>query len=199
MKNNKVRVLAEAGIMVALAFVLSMVIIYKLPWGGSVTLLSMLPIIVFSIRNGAVNGLGCAFVYSLTQLMQGIVSDGLLGWGLTPGYLAACIFLDYIGAFTVLGLAGVFRKFGVKGWIGGSVIAIMYRYIFHVISGAAVFHSTGKLWEGLEFNNPWLYSLSYNAVFMLPEVILTTIGAVVLFKSGAVKMILKNKEASSAV
>lgn len=199
MKKNKVHVLVEAAVMVALAFVLSLVSIYKMPWGGRVTLLSMLPIIVFSIRNGAVSGLECSFVFSLTQLMQGIISDGLFGWGLTPGFLAACIFLDYIGSFTALGLSGVFRKFGVKGWIGGSVMAIMLRYGLHVISGAAVFHLAGKLWEGLEFSNPWLYSLAYNGCYMLPEVILTTFGAAVLFKSGAIKMILNVNEAKTTV
>ena len=197
MKKNKVRVLVEAAVMVALAFVLSMITIYKLPWGGRVTLLSMLPIIVFSIRNGTGSGLACAFVFSLTQLMQGIISDGLLGWGLTPILLAACIFLDYIGAFTALGLSGLFRKFGVKGWIGGSVMAIMLRYGLHIVSGAAVFHLAGKLWDGLELSDPWLYSIAYNGCYMLPEVILTTIGAVALFKSGAIKMILKGNEAKT--
>lgn len=197
MKNNKVRVLVEGAIMVALAFVLSWVTKFipflNLPWGGSITLLSMLPIIVFSIRNGIANGLMCSFVYSLAQLAQGAV-DGLFGWGLTPVMLIACIFLDYIGAFTVLGFAGMFRNKGMKGWIGGTVAVIFVRYVFHVISGAVVFASAGKLWESLEINNPWLYSMAYNACYMLPEMILTTIGAVILFKTGAIKMILKNKD-----
>lgn len=197
MKNNKVRVLVEGAVMVALAFVLSMVKIYKLPWGGSVTLLSMLPMVIFSIRNGAKCGLAVSFLYSLTQFLDGVVGDGLFAWGLSPLYLALCIFLDYIGAFTVLGLAGMFRKSEMKGWIGGTAAVIVTRYVLHVISGAVVFHSTGKLWESLgEITNPWLYSAGYNACYMLPEMILTTVGAVLLFKTGAVKMILK-KQAST--
>ncbi|MDE6030488.1 MAG: energy-coupled thiamine transporter ThiT [Oscillospiraceae bacterium] len=199
MKKNKIHVLVESAIMIALAFVLSLVKVFRLPWGGSVTLLSMLPIVVFSIRNGVVSGLACSFVYSLVQLVQGIVSDGLLGWGLTPGMLAACIFLDYIAAFTVLGLAGAFRKRDMGGWIGGSIAAIMIRYALHVVSGAAIFASAGKLWESLEINNTWLYSAAYNACYMLPEMILTTIGAAVLFKSGAIKMILKGGEVKNTV
>lgn len=195
MKNNKVRILVEGAVMVALAFVLSMVKIFKLPWGGSITLLSMLPIIVFSIRNGVGSGLACAFVYSLTQFLDGVVGDGLFAWGLAPLDLALCIFLDYIGAFTVLGLAGIFRKGDMKGWIGGAFSAIALRYALHVVSGAVVFHSTGKLWESLgEIANPWLYSAGYNACYMLPEMILTTAGAVVLFKTGAIKMILKSAD-----
>lgn len=195
--RKKILALVEGAVMVALAFGLSFVKIFKLPWGGSVTLLSMLPIIVYSIRNGAKYGVMCSFVYALTQLAQGIIADGLFGWGLTPAMLIACIFLDYIGAFTVLGFAGMLRSKDMKGWIGGAVSVIFVRYILHVISGAAVFASAGKLWEGLEISNPWLYSMAYNSCYMLPEMILTTIGAVLLFKTGAIKMILKKQESKA--
>lgn len=198
MEKKTVLVMVEGAVMVALAYALSWVIIFKLPWEGSVTLMSMLPIIVFSIRRGAASGFACSFVYALLQLIQGIVRDGVLGWGLTPGMLAACIFLDYLGAFTVLGAAGLFRKLGTPGWIMGSITAVMLRYFLHVVSGAVVFASAGKLWEGLEINNTWLYSMAYNACYMLPEAILTTIGAVILFKSGAVKMILKGEKIGAA-
>lgn len=199
MKNNKVRILVEGAVMVALAFVLSMVKIFKLPWGGSITLLSMLPIVIYSIRNGAKCGLAASFVYALTQFLDGVVGDGLFAWGLSPLNLVLCIFLDYIGAFTVLGLAGMFRKSEMKGWIGGAVSVISIRYLLHTTSGAVVFHSTGMLWESLgEIANPWLYSAIYNACYMLPEMILTTVGAVLLFKTGAIKMILNSTDVQTA-
>ena len=112
MKNEKVLTLVEGAVMVALATVLSFVKIVHLPWGGSITLLSMLPIIVFSIKRGVANGLAASFVFALIQFIQGC-ADGLFGWGLTPVALVACIFIDYIFAFTVLGLAGIFRKYGM--------------------------------------------------------------------------------------
>ena len=108
MKNEKVLTLVEGAVMVALATVLSFVKIVHLPWGGSITLLSMLPIIVFSIKRGVANGLAASFVFALIQFIQGC-ADGLFGWGLTPAALVACIFIDYIFAFTVLGL-GNFQK-----------------------------------------------------------------------------------------
>lgn len=198
MDRKKILTLVEGAIMVAMAFGLSFVKIVQLPWGGSVTLLSMLPIVVYSIRNGVKNGLLCSFAYSLTQLAQGMFIDGLLGWGLTPVMLVSCIFLDYVGAFTVIGFAGIFRKKEIKGWITGTVLVVFVRYAFHVLSGAVIFASTGKLWEALgEINNPWLYSLIYNACYMLPEMILTAIGAAVLFKTGAVKMILKKQTSTT--
>ena len=195
MDKKKLLTLVEGAVMVALAFGLSLfpkfIPFLNLPWGGSITLFSMLPIVVYSIRNGVKNGLLCSFAYSLTQLAQGLFMDGLLGWGLTPGMLIACILLDYIGAFTVIGFAGIFRKKEMKGWISGTVLVIFARYVLHVISGAVIFHTVGKLWDVFDVSNPWLYSLGYNGVYMLPEMILTTIGAVLLFKSGVIKMIIK--------
>lgn len=202
--RKKILALVEGAVMVALAFGLSFVTKYipflNLPWGGSITLLSMLPIIVYSIRNGVKYGLMCSFVYALTQLAQGIIADGLLGWGLTPVMLIMCILLDYIIAFTVLGLAGLFRNKGMKGWIGGTVGVIFVRFVSHVVSGVVVFGEIRNIWEPLkEFigDNVLLYSIAYNGLYMLPEMILTTIGAVLLFKTGAVKMILKNQEAKA--
>ncbi|MBD5129450.1 MAG: hypothetical protein HDT43_05950 [Ruminococcaceae bacterium] len=78
-------------------------------------------------------------------------------------------------------------------------MAITLRYIMHVVSGAVVFASAGKLWDAIEINNPWLYSMAYNACYMLPELIFTTIGAAALFKSGVIKMILKGNDAKSTV
>ncbi|MBR6359496.1 MAG: energy-coupled thiamine transporter ThiT [Lachnospiraceae bacterium] len=176
--GSKTRALVEGAAMVALATALSYVRIFKLPWGGSITLLSMLPIVFFSIRRGLGAGFAASFVFSLFQFVQGIL-DGLFGWGLTPGMLVACIFLDYIGAFTILGIAGIFRKKGLLGEVSGSVLAVFLRFIFHFLSGVVIWHSAGKLWEGFETENSWLYSLLYNGAYMLPELILTTVAAVV--------------------
>ena len=109
MSMNKTKILVEGAVMVALATVLSYIRVFKLPWGGSITLLSMLPIVLFSIRRGVGAGLTVSFVFSLVQFTQGII-DGLFVWGLTPGMLIACILFDYLLAFTCLGVAGLFRK-----------------------------------------------------------------------------------------
>lgn len=192
MKNEKVLTLVEGAVMVALATVLSFVKIVHLPWGGSITLLSMLPIIVFSIKRGVANGLAASFVFALIQFIQGC-ADGLFGWGLTPAALVACIFIDYIFAFTVLGLAGIFRKYGMPGVIGGSVMAMGLRLVCHYISGVLIFGSFGELWNGFTVNEPCLYSLLYNGAYMLPEIVFTVIGAVVLMSVPQTKrLIFKN-------
>ena len=181
MSKNKTKILVEGAVMVALATVLSYIRIFRLPWGGSITLLSMLPIVLFSIRRGLGAGLTVSFVFSLVQFTQGVV-DGIFGWGLTPGMLIACILLDYIVAFTVLGLAGIFRKKGFAGWIGGIALAVVLRFVCHFLSGVVVWKSFGELWNGFSTDNTFLYSFLYNGSYMLPELIFTLSGAIALLK-----------------
>ncbi len=179
--HEKVIALVEAAMMVALATVLSYIRVFKLPWGGSVTLLSMLPIVLFSIKRGIGWGMAASFVFALIQFGQGVL-NGLFGWGLTPVMLAACILLDYIVPFSVIGLAGVFRKKGMVGWMCGTVGAVLLRFASHFFSGIVIWHSAGKLWEGFATDNEVLYSFLYNGCYMLPELIFTAIGAFALFK-----------------
>lgn len=194
MSNVKTKVLVEGAAMVALATVLSFITIFKLPWGGSITLLSMLPIVLFSIRRGVKAGLAASLTYSLLQLFQGIARDGLLGWGLTPGLLAGCIFLDYIGAYTILGLAGLFRKKKLPGWVGGISLVIVLRFLSHVLSGVVIFHAAGMLWEGFSTDNSVLYSILYNGCYMLPELIFTLAGAIALLKAPQTSRLLLKEE-----
>lgn len=190
MKNKGTRIIVEGAVMAALATVLSFVRVYKLPWGGSITLLSMLPIVLFSIKWGVKYGLGVSFVFSLIQFIQG-VTDGLFGWGLSAGMLVACILLDYILAYSVLGFAGTFRKLGVMGWIMGTVFALLLRFLCHFLSGVIIWKSVGALWDGFTTDNFWVYSLLYNGSYMLPEIVFTTAGAVILLKLPQIKKLVE--------
>lgn len=187
--NSAVYKLVLSALLIALATVLSFVKIFKLPLGGSITLLSMLPIVMISIMFGLKWGFGSAFVYSVIQLFFGIVSDGLLAWGLTPVMLVGTILLDYLVAFTVLGIAGVFAKKGYKGICGGIVLAFVLRFISHFISGYVIFKNLEQfeLFGNLFENSPVLYSVAYNGMYMLPELILTTVAALILFKQPIIK------------
>ena len=144
MKNSKTLILVEGAVMVALATVLSFIRLFKLPWGGSVTLLSMLPITLFSIKRGIKAGMVASVLFALIQFFQGVM-DGLFGWGLTPGMLIACILLDYLVAFSVLGVAGLFRKKGLPGWICGISLAVVLRFFCHFLSGIVIWKSVGAL------------------------------------------------------
>lgn len=189
MKNKKVTIMVEGAVMIALAVVLSFIRVIKLPWGGSVTLFSMLPIMLFSIRRGLKYGFAVSFIFSLFELFQGI-TDGLFGWGLTIPMLLACICIDYIGAYSVIGIAGIFRKKNTAGYISGIILAVFIRFMFHFISGVVIWHSIGKLWGEFSTENSFIYSLCYNAAYMLPEMIITVIAAVILIKIPQTKKLL---------
>ena len=200
MKRNTTKMLVEGAMMLALAIVLSLITPFQkiLPFGGSITLVSMLPICIYSIKYGIGKGLGVSFLFAVFQFVQGTVKDGLFGWGLTAGMLIACIVFDYFLAYTVLGLAGMFRKKGLGGWIAGIVIALLLRFASHFISGVYVFASTGKIWDDLDFiaENKYIYSLVYNGAYMVPEMILTVLVTVILFKIPQVHRILTSADSA---
>ena len=188
-KNSYIVKLAVSAVMLALAFGLSYVKIFQLPFDGSITLFSMLPIIIVSIKYGIGWGLGTAFCYSWLQILQG----GVFAWGLTPGMLVGSLFLDYLVAFTVLGIAGIMRKKGDSGIVIGTVIACAARFLSHFIAGFVLWANYEKFVAfGAEWvDHPVLYSLVYNGIYMLPETILTVIGVVLLIKLPQVKKIIK--------
>ena len=175
--------MVEGAVVLALSIVLSFVRPIRLQWGGSVTLVSMMPLCLFSIRYGVLKGVCIAFLYSLFQFAQGL-SGGLLGYGLSPVMLLCCIVFDYLLAYTSIGFAGVFRKYGGKGRVLGIVFALSLRFAIHIISGVVVWKSVGQLWNSKLFiDNSLLYSFVYNGAYMLPEILLTTVFAVVLMKN----------------
>lgn len=195
MSKKYVYKLTLSAIFVALATVLSLIKVVKMPLGGSVTLLSMLPIVMISVMLGLKWGFGSAFVYSLIQLVLGIALDGLLGWGLTPVMLVGTILLDYIVAFTVLGIAGIFAKKGYAGICGGVALAVVLRFLSHFLSGFIIFKNLEQfeLFGSLFVNRPVLYSIAYNGFYMLPELILTTVAAVILFRLPQVKKLMNQQ------
>ncbi|HEY4543871.1 MAG TPA: energy-coupled thiamine transporter ThiT [Tissierellaceae bacterium] len=175
MNNNKsvnVRMLVEGGIMIALAMVLSQFPIYQAPQGGSVTAGSMVPIMIFAIRWGVTPGIGVGALY------------GLLHFIFKPYFLNFAQFLfDYIIPFGALGLAGLVSNFVKKGHknayfaiILSSTIAVLIRMASHVASGAIFF----KEYAGAQ--NPWIYSIIYNGTYLIPELILTIIVLVLIWK-----------------
>lgn len=178
MKHTNTRKLVTSAILLALSFVLSFVKIVDFPWGGAITLFSMLPICLVSLKYGMVWGLGSAFAYSLLQLFQDL--GEAMSWGLDAKAWIGMILFDYVIAFTVLGFAGIFRSCGRIGAVVGTAIAITLRYISSVLSGAVVWKSIGEVAFGWSFENTWLYSLVYNGLYMLPELVITVVVLVIL-------------------
>ena len=164
--------LTETAIMIALGFILSMLKINDMPFGGSVTVFSMLPVIVVAYRYGTAWGLLAGFAASFLQMLMGLKN---LTYATSGAAVIAIIMLDYIVAFAVMGLGGIFRgKIKDQGvsLAAGALVACVLRYICHVISGCTV-------WAGVSIptNDGLLYSLAYNAAYMVPETVLTVVGA----------------------
>lgn len=186
-KNKPVYKLTVSAVFIALATVLSLIKVIEMPLGGSVTLLSMLPIVMLSVMFGLKWGFGAAFVYSLAQLAMGL--PAVLSWGLTPAMLIGTILFDYVIAFTVLGIAGIFAEKGYAGICGGIALAIALRFVSHFISGFVIFKNLEQfeIFGGVFVNRPFLYSVAYNGFYMLPELVITLIAAAIIFRLPQVK------------
>ncbi|MCL2815381.1 MAG: energy-coupled thiamine transporter ThiT [Oscillospiraceae bacterium] len=190
MRNQKsLGVLAECAVMIALAAVLSeYAVIYKAPLGGAVTLFSMAPVIIIGLRHGCAWGFGTAFAYSLTQFM--FDASKLSAWGVAGARsMIICALLDYIIAFTALGAAGFFcsaidkaKKRGKKiaFAFAAVLLACVLRYMSHVAAGIMIWYAITKAGNWNEYVNTvgaWVYSLVYNAQYMLPETAITLVAA----------------------
>lgn len=172
-QSTTIRKLTESALMIALAFVLDLIAI-ELPFGGSFTLFSQLPIIILAYRYGTKWGLSCAFVFSLSQMLMGISNFGYVKGFAAWAIVALC---DYIIAFTVLGLGGVFKGKIKNQGISiacGAVFVSMLRFICHFISGVTVWR------EYAGEKAAWLYSLNYNGSYMLVEALMCAVGAILL-------------------
>ncbi|MCR4576345.1 MAG: energy-coupled thiamine transporter ThiT [Clostridiales bacterium] len=176
-KNTNV--LVECAVLLAIANILSFFKIEKLFWGfgGGVTALSMLPLIIVCRRHGTVIGMLTAFAHSLLQLVFGLDNVQY-----ATGFLMAVgiILLDYIIAYTVIGLSGIFsaeKHADAKSIILGIVFTFTLRLVCHFISG-------WWIWDALWPNDMGMvspiYSIVYNASYMIPEMVFTCVAAVLI-------------------
>ena len=153
-KKWDTRVMVEIAVAAALALILGMLRIYRMPYGGSVTL-EMVPLFVVSLRHGVGAGVWSGFIV------------GILNLFLDPYIIHPIqLVMDYPLPFAALGLAGMFPR---KPMIG-LVLGTAGRYAVHVLSGAIFFGAYAP--EGM---NPWIYSLGYNASYIIPNGILAIV------------------------
>lgn len=174
-KKQKVRRIAESAIMLALATILSELAVVKFPFGGSVTIFSQVPLVVISYRYGIKWGAFTGLAMGLIQMLFGL---GNFAYVSGLGAYLILIFADYIIAFGALGLGGMFRnKINnpvLSLSLGGAVVSAI-RFVCHFISGVTIW---GDYTDGAQA--VWQYSLEYNGGYMLPELIITVVGCVVI-------------------
>lgn len=202
--------LVLAGVMIAMGTALGFVKPFELPYGGAITLCSMLPVMFFSYRCGLKWGLSAGLVFSVLQLLFGL--DALKG--ISAMMVVGSIFLDYILAFTVLGLAGMFRgkiKNDAAAFTLGSFVSMMLRYFCSFLSGWvlwASFNETADMQGFIATFFPALgnlsgtalavvYSLVYNGSYMIPEIILTCVVGFLLVQFAGKQILDKAPEKST--
>ena len=174
MKTNShlsVRMLCEGALMVVLAQILAWIKLWEMPWGGSICL-AMLPIFLFACRWGVGPGLMSGLVLGILQF----VFDGgfALGWQSIIG--------DYLVAFTVLGLAGLFRGRNSSIFVG-TAVGSAARFLVHYVVGATIWAEyMPEEFFGMTMTTPWFYSLLYNAAYMLPNMLITLLVAALLYR-----------------
>lgn len=139
------RVLVQGALCLSMAFALSYVKLFSMPLGGSVTLCSMLPIVVFGYLYGPAYGFSVAFAYSILQIVQG-------AWIVHPVQFA----LDYFIAFTALGLGSLFPR----SLPLGMAVSGLARLLCSVVSGTVFFAEYAA--EAGYASALW-YSVVYNA------------------------------------
>ena len=207
--TTKTRKLTESAMLMAVAVVLELVskmFIPELPFGGQLTLCSMLPIVLISYRHGVKWGLFSGFCYSFLQMALGAKTvtaafqPGYFGDGTMLFNAFLMCALDYVAAYTCLGLGGIFRSKlenrGLSLALGG-LVALFARYLCHVLSGYILFSGYAEWFFTQDGFPAWgaalvdalspqmlgfTYSAVYNGMYMLPEMIITAIGAFLIAK-----------------
>ena len=175
MKKFSVKDLAECALMLAMATILSFIAVFRMPQGGSISLFSMVPLLYvayrYPVRWALLTALACGLLHMLFSFYPPPARSVLTFIGV--------ILLDYLVAYGVLGLAGLFAKpfAGVPGMLIGGSIAIVLRFICHFVSGIIIWGAFAP--EGQPVA---LYSLVYNGSYMAGEWVLSMVGIAALVK-----------------
>ncbi len=168
--ENNAKYVTYAGVCIATSYALSFVKFLQMPQGGSITLASMLPLMLFAYKFGTKKGVLAGFVYGLLQLIQNPVI-----------YHPLQMFMDYMVAFSALGLTGMFRKFNffkdndVVKFALGAFVAGTLRYLCHVVTGVYVFYTWAQ--EGY---SAVAWGFVYNAFVYVDLAIVLVVGCLVL-------------------
>ena len=208
--TNKTKRLTESAMLLSVAIVLelcSKMFIPELPFGGQVTLVSMLPGVLISYRHGVKWGLVSGVAYAMIEMAIGAKTvtaafqPGYFGDGVMLLNALIMCALDYLVAFTVLGLGGIFRdriENRGKALCCGAIVALGCRYLAHILSGYILFAGWAEWFFTQEGFPAWgaglvaslsptalgmLYSIVYNGMYMIPEMILTSVAAVLIARN----------------
>ena len=175
MNGKMTRKLTESAVFIALGTILSILKI-DLPFGGGVTIASMLPLVLISHRWGWKWGVLTAFVYSVIQMFLGLDN---VGYATSFVMALGVIFLDYIIAYTVIGFSGAFdRPLGKTraSMAVGIAVTFVLRFCCHLLTGVWIWGEwMPETFMNMTMTSPWLYSFLYNGWYMLAEMVVTEV------------------------
>ncbi len=165
MQNKQLYRICESAVLVALSVALSFVKIEIGAFGGSIDFV-MIPLFIIAYRNGIGYGVASGLVFGFIKCLIG----GGIGWGLPS------VLLDYVLAYGAVGIAGLFKN---KSWAVefSTFVGCLARFVIHFISGVTIYAITvPTAIDGVgTFANPVLYSIVYNALYMLPNTIIAIV------------------------
>ncbi len=174
-KGFDTKAIAYAAICIAMSFALSYLRIVKMPQGGSITIASLLPLMIYSYMFGTKKGVFAGMIYGMLQAIQ------------DPYILHPAQFLlDYPVAFAAIGLSGMFAKVSALDkypqlqFALGAVVGGVGRFIVHFFSGIFAF---GAFSGSSEMSEIVLYSLGYQAAYVLPDIAIVVVVGVFVFSS----------------
>lgn len=174
------------AISIALSFALSYIKFFRMPQGGSVTLASMLPLLIYSCMFGTRRGIIMALIYGTLQAVQD-------PWIIHPMQFL----LDYPLAYGVIGIAGIFMEKGlfknhkVVSFIIGGIVTVALRYTCHVFSGVFAFADYADLDS---YSTAWAYSLVYNSSVFIDMVVALIAGSTLFASKSFVSQMEKSSE-----
>ena len=214
--QNKTKRLTESAMLIAVAIILellSKMFIPEMTFGGQLTIVSMLPIVLISYRHGMKWGFLAAFTYALIEMVIGAKNvaaafqPGYFGDATMIGNAIIMCLLDYVVAYTALGLGGVFRN-NIQNpslsLMAGALVALGARYVAHIVSGYVLFAGWAEWFFTQEGFPAWgatmvetlspqmlglVYSVVYNGLYMVPEMIFTAIAAFLLARPQIVERV----------
>ena len=198
-----------------LAMVCALIPFLNLPFGGGFTVASMLPVVIISYMYGMKWGFFSAAIYSVIQVVMDLYlgkgstlialfmpnSEDFMGIGAA----IAILIIDYLVAYTLLGFGGAFRKMKNKtlALTLGVVLALSLRYLAHIVSGY-IFYGAWAEWFFTQENfyaiGGWIldtfsgeglaivYSIFYNGLYMIPEIVITAVAAVIVSRLPVIKI-----------
>ena len=171
--------IAYAGVAISLSFALSFVKVTPVLYGGSITLASFAPLLIYAYYFGFAKALVCGLIFGLLQFIQ----DPYI---LTP----ATFMLDYLLAFASISIMGLFSKFklNAKTIVLGTTTSILFRFLMHFISGILYFNH-GSIWVNLPADSAVAYSLLYQTVYLIPDLIICLTAMLLLHKMRVLEQI----------